>query len=100
MNHRQAKVSAEDLVNLVQFDRSIDHWSKQITKALIQVDDMKGTVRAVFLARQRLFEKAYVEAGIDVSKVQHAELTEDGTLNVLLREEQEPPVPAPNGSPQ
>ena len=100
MIHRQAKVSAEDVANLGQFERSIDHWSKQIAKALIQVDDMKGTLRAIYLARQKVFETAYKEAGIDPMRVKHAELKDDGTLNVLLHEEMPASPPPSNGSPQ
>jgi len=100
MVHRQTKISVEDVANLGRFEASIDHWSKQITKALIQVDDMKGNVRGIYVARQRIFEKAYLEAGIDPSQVQHAELKEDGTLNVLLKEPEAPANEAPaNGSP-
>jgi hypothetical protein len=56
MIHRQAKFTEEDIENLKKFESSIEHWSTQVTKALIQADDMKATVRSIYLARQNLFE--------------------------------------------
>lgn len=86
MIHRQVKFSPEDVENLKKFDASIEHWSVQHVKFLIQADDIKGTVRGIYIARQRLFEKTYKEAGIDPATVNHAELMEDGILNILCQE--------------
>ena len=85
MEHKQAKLSESDIDNLRQFEQSIEHWSTQIVKGLLQIDDMKSTVKSIYLARQQMFEKAYEEAGIDHNDVQHVELMQDGTLNVVLK---------------
>ncbi len=86
MTHGQAKLTPEELENLRKCDRSISHWSVELGKALLQVDDMKGNCRAAYLARQQIIQAAYKAAGIDPDSVRHAELGEDGVLNVFLDE--------------
>jgi hypothetical protein len=102
MVHRQAKLSPDDIESLKKFEASIEHWSTQHTKLAIQADDAKGAVRSIWLARQKLFERVYAEAGIDPAQVNHAELMDDGVLNVLCQDPapaQEPSPEGQNGSP-
>jgi len=100
MVHRQAKLTPEDIESLKKFEASIEHWSTQHTKLALQADDAKSAVKSIWLARQKLFERVYAEAGIDPSRVNHAELMEDGVLNVLCQEQpQEDPEKSPEGGP-
>lgn len=92
MTNGQAKLTPEELENLKKCDNSISHWSIEIAKGLLQVDDMKANCRAAYLARQRIIQAAYKAAGIDPESVRHAELAEDGTLHAFIDE-------APPGEP-
>jgi hypothetical protein len=94
---RQIKLSPSDMESLQKLDQSIEHWSIQATKALIQVDDMKGHARAAYVARQRIVDSLYKEAGVDPLKITHAELKPDGTLDLVL--EDAPSDPEASGIP-
>ena len=97
MQSRQIELSREQLEGIARIDASIDHWSKEHTRAALRAQDALSQAHALYGARQQALDGALREAGLDPALVIRGQLdpVEGGTaaFTVLMREAPEPAAP-------
>lgn len=94
MIHRQAKLNEEQLKNLGQLEVSIQHWSTEHARLLLQSRTMLDNIGGLYQAHRQIVEAAIREAGVDPATVKDTRIAPEGVIHLVCVE------PAPLVPPQ
>jgi len=99
MINKQAHFTPEQFDQMLQLEKSIQHWSLEQSKMALQIKGMLENIEGLYMARQNLLADAYQAAGIQPGSVVQSRISKDGTIQVICNDDPAPPAGDPaNGA--
>ena len=85
---KQVKLSDAELQQYQQIEGSINHWSIEHTKAVLQAKRIQSAVESMYDGRMQLANGVMKDNGIDPSHVHQVHVNVDnGVMNVVINDE-------------
>ena len=91
------KLADSDLGDLKKIEDSITNFSVQLSRAFLQIDEMKSGLVSLYNARQQLLNQTVKKVGLDPHKIMSMKLDGSGNVTVVMSDSPNPgPIPVPN----
>ncbi len=85
---KQIKLSGPELQQYQQIESSINHWSIEHTKAVLQAKRLQTAVESMYDGRMQLMNGILKEGGIDPTHVHQVHVNiDDGTVTIVVNDD-------------
>lgn len=91
------KLDEQDALEVRRIEQSIDKWSLELVKMIIQADGLKNTITGLYQARAERIGKFLEASKVDAGRIMQQRFdSQTGMLTVILGPPREDGMPPPS----